>query len=603
MDNNLKIRVDVQDEQLQGLVDKFNDGAITVGEFKTMVKGFNEEMQKVALGSDAQRQLMQATLEAKSVQSQMTQEIKGTSGAFSEYRANMTQARQEHRLVAFAALELTHGFEGVATALALVTGGSDESVKSMQKTTQGITSAVAAAMGLKFGLDMMGSSFAAFSGPAAIVLGALTLFGTMISAENDQIKANTNAFDENIKMRLKLGEITEQEYQKTLQRELDIAKRREEEAKNPGVFSTFTSALGQMFKGKFGVTDAAMGAAISQTTEIYNLDTKRLKIQDDLNASKKREADADTKKATEQKKTDDEHYKALVDRAQLLHDLGEGSESAVVAALEQQLFHEKDINAQLELRVKINEALLKQVQEEAPNARESFTPIGTGISRPLGPAITNNKMSVASISLENRSMVDSLSQVKATFVDAVVEQDVFHSSFMSGVTSIANAIGDKIGTAFSNLFGGAKTLLGNFAGQFMSTLASIASQVAVSGLLNSLIPGLGLLSGFKFFGNGGTVDEPVIGIGTTSHKGYMIGESGREHIVTDSQMSRLSSGSYKFNAGQVVSSGQSAKATPTHVDLVSALGSVLNNSQLVASGHDLVLVYKRASASRSGRVM
>lgn len=41
---------------------------------------------------------------------------------------------------------------------------------------------------------------------------------------------------------------------------------------------------------------------------------------------------------------------------------------------------------------------------------------------------------------------------------------------------------------------------------------------------------------FGWYGKGGPIDEPVIGYGMNSHRGYVIGESGREWLVPDAQM-------------------------------------------------------------------
>lgn len=67
---------------------------------------------------------------------------------------------------------------------------------------------------------------------------------------------------------------------------------------------------------------------------------------------------------------------------------------------------------------------------------------------------------------------------------------------------------------------------------FQSYLRNIFKGEGAAGGIGGLLSGLfGALSGGKLFAKGGMITEPVIGFGTQSKTGYMLGESGPEAVI------------------------------------------------------------------------
>lgn len=93
----------------------------------------------------------------------------------------------------------------------------------------------------------------------------------------------------------------------------------------------------------------------------------------------------------------------------------------------------------------------------------------------------------------------------------------FQSAFMSGIGSISSSISSQIGGAFASVFGGAKTLLGNFVGMFMQALAEMAMRAAALFAFSSIFGAVSIGTGGAAVGAGFPVasggNAGAIGIG------------------------------------------------------------------------------------------
>ena len=90
------------------------------------------------------------------------------------------------------------------------------------------------------------------------------------------------------------------------------------------------------------------------------------------------------------------------------------------------------------------------------------------------------------------------------FKVAKVAQDSFESGWNHMTREMSHQLANTVGKAFGDLFGGAKTLLGQFAADVASTFTQLAASAAVRGLFSilSMIPGIGPI--FAFIGAGGS---------------------------------------------------------------------------------------------------
>jgi hypothetical protein len=68
----------------------------------------------------------------------------------------------------------------------------------------------------------------------------------------------------------------------------------------------------------------------------------------------------------------------------------------------------------------------------------------------------------------------------------------FQSAFMSGIGSISSSISSQIGGAFASVFGGAKTLLGNFVQMFTQALAEMAIKAAALFAFKAIAKAIGI---------------------------------------------------------------------------------------------------------------
>lgn len=498
------------------------DGAKTLGEIQTQLKNLKT----------AYKDAVQGTPEAEALKTQINQvsaAAKAMNPNFTAMSQHIREARMEKRLLTFAAVELTQGITGVTTSLVALVGGSEKTSEQVKSITGGFTSALSAGMGLKFALDLIGGSFAKFSGPIAIAVGGITLLGAIATANKKQVQELNKSIEDNTELLLKLGRITEEQYIKMLGLQKNAAEK--ESATGPGFFNLLFASL----------TGGTTGMVNTALQDIYDTQNKTLQIESKITDEKKKQKDEQQKQIAEQQKQSleekrlrEESLSRATYQAQLLVELGSGSQAAVVAAIQKQLKNETDINRQLELRIKLNSAIQAQYVEESEKmTRNALTPLP---STSIPGMSTGGKIATPGMVKVGRA---GIPEVQVSFAEALQAEYVFQNSFTAGVNSMANEISMKIGTAFANMFGGAKTMLGSFVGAFMDALSNIAAQVAAAGILNAIFPSLGLMGGFHFAG-GGMIEEPVIGRGLKSGKSYTFGEMGSEMVTPISRMGQSS---------------------------------------------------------------
>jgi len=154
------------------------NGDATLGQLKNMQAQLRAARNEMVPGTQAAKENAEAL-------NQVNLAIKQAGPNWTAYTQNIKQARMEHRLMAFAAVELMHGFQGVSGAIVELTGGTAKQAENMNKTTQSITGALGAAMGTKFAIGMLGESFSALAGPAGIVVGVVTVLGSFVGRLNE----------------------------------------------------------------------------------------------------------------------------------------------------------------------------------------------------------------------------------------------------------------------------------------------------------------------------------------------------------------------------------------------------------------------------------
>lgn len=161
-------------------------------------------------------------------------------------------------------------------------------------------------------------------------------------------------------------------------------------------------------------------------------------------------------------------------------------------------------------------------------------------------------------------------QAKLTFGEMITQTKAFESAFSDATSVISQGISSQIGGAFREVFGGANSMLGQFAGQFVSTLSDILLRLAINLGLTEI--GITMLPGRAL---GGPVSA-----GTP----YVVGERGPEIFIPS-------------QSGRVVSNAKSSRFPGGDV----GMQPIVLDTRI--RGNDLVLVQAKASRARSGRTM
>lgn len=109
------------------------------------------------------------------------------------------------------------------------------------------------------------------------------------------------------------------------------------------------------------------------------------------------------------------------------------------------------------------------------------------------------------------SSLAPLEAIKQPLKEGAKEINVFENAFNGAASRMSNTIGQSLGQGFTDAFGIGHTLLGQFVNDFISQIASIASNFLLSQLF-SFIPGLGGASSFL----GGAISGGGGGVGPSA---------------------------------------------------------------------------------------
>jgi hypothetical protein len=163
MDDSLDIRVNVNTASVSQLKEELTKLKTTLSQLPATSPEFKE----------GAAQAGQLSARIKDLNYQMN----GLSGA-------VKSARTEHRMFRFAIFEVVGGMTALGSAIDDISGGGDK----LGKLTKSMQGGFAAGMGMKFGLDMLGESFAKVSGPVAIGVGLFTAIAGAFSSAGKEAK-------------------------------------------------------------------------------------------------------------------------------------------------------------------------------------------------------------------------------------------------------------------------------------------------------------------------------------------------------------------------------------------------------------------------------
>ncbi len=125
----------------------------------------------------------------------------------------------------------------------------------------------------------------------------------------------------------------------------------------------------------------------------------------------------------------------------------------------------------------------------------------------------------------------------------IVESDMAAQAGLSAINSMVSALNSEFKKAWENVFGEANSLLEKFSEAFFEFLAEAMVKLAIFKILDFATGGAPIASmvgkSFGFLAEGGIVNEPIIGKGRNSGRGYVIGEAGAEAIIPLNKLNML----------------------------------------------------------------
>lgn len=475
MDENLKIRVDVNNATLK--------------EMGAALREVRTEMQGAA-----QSELPKLNAESQAIQTR----IKELSGRFGSFGASVKDARAETRVFRFAVLEMVHGLDGIGTAFGVLSGGSASLKSSIKEVTGGLQEALGAGIGLKFGIQALGSTFAAFAGPIGLAVGALVLITSIMGKSKEANEASQEALDKSTTKYIELAHalklVNDAEYLNNLQAEISINKAKE---------ATIEAELHQRSIGNF------FDYMIGKNTQKETLSRLEAAKAATLESTKTYE---DSKKKVEKAGEDEltKQYEFMTK--------GMAGDEAVTKFKEEQL-KEQEANYK---------RFLEDQQHDYDVAAEFTTE-----DRKL--AAENYKRFLADQKQDFEASEGTTGRV-LTVEERIGKWSVGLNVLQQGFSALESGIGQGLASAF----GQATSLFQMFVQGVIQGLAQIAAQIAESALISLLLSFLGLGSFGSFFSSltgglfesharGGVVNEPIAGVGA-SGKLYSFGEQGPERI-------------------------------------------------------------------------
>jgi hypothetical protein len=200
-ETNLNITTRSDDAGLKSLVDQLNNTDMTVKQLKKTLADYNSSL---IAGSQAQKDFNDVRTQAMN---QMKSEMQVQNSLTNVIR----ESRQERRLYMFAVTESLHAIDGAI--------GKDNEL------SKAVTGAAGAFFGVKFAVDAMGKSFAAFSLPLAIITAAWTVIKKLwddsadsLSKDDEKLGGVLSGLTKIAELREKLGMKTPEQTLATLER-------------------------------------------------------------------------------------------------------------------------------------------------------------------------------------------------------------------------------------------------------------------------------------------------------------------------------------------------------------------------------------------------
>jgi len=182
MSDQVKIEIVANSEPLRQLIDAFNKGNITIAQTSELLKKLKSEKGTFTAADTEEVQKYNSAI------NRVNQSIKESAPRYAEMTAHIRVARQEKRMLMFMVNEVIGTFDGLSNAIGVFVGASEGGQKTIKGTMTALKESAGAAMGIKFAMDMAGKSFAAFSMPAALVIGAITLITGLFTAFTKEAK-------------------------------------------------------------------------------------------------------------------------------------------------------------------------------------------------------------------------------------------------------------------------------------------------------------------------------------------------------------------------------------------------------------------------------
>lgn len=225
-----------------------------------------------------------------------------------------------------------------------------------------------------------------------------------------------------------------------------------------------------------------------------------------------------------------------------------GDYSPVIASLETKLAKETDTNKALKLQSELNATLKRQYEEQAragnPFISEQKRGIGaSAFGVPKGPMV------------KSKTLADmEINGPEKVFQETTQQLTTFQQLAITASGAIANSITGTIGGAWNQVFGRAKTLLGQFGNMFASQMLSLATNYGL-GMLFANIGGplggigVGMLKSIGVLGDGGHA---------MAGRPYIVGDRGPElfvpprsgEVVSNAKASRF--GAMAMGGGPIV---------------------------------------------------
>ena len=445
-----------------------NVNTASIEQLKTSLKGLKSEISTLPPTSPEFK-------EGAAQAGQMSARLKDLNYQMNGLSGTVKAARFEHRMLRFAIFEVVGGISALGQAIDDIAGGGDK----MGKFTKSLQGGFAAGMGVKFGLDMLGESFKAFSGPVGIAVGLFTAIAPLFKKAGDEsadaaakIKEQATAFKE-------------------LVSGVNEWQARMGTTATGGAVNAVTKAEKQLAEANLAGIKAAMAGTIDILTRMGSLTGLAMPAGYTLAQQQAFVTSANAALL----RTNKENVLILAEELKYYN--------AMVAANNQLIVHPPSLPMPRALPVR-----------------------GAGATYTLGMAPEPLYGQTVPL-LPEPAMQPAMTSLLQ-----------FESAAQVGINLLANNISTTIGDAFAKVFGGAKTLLGSFVGAFTDALTNMAAQIMAARLatgMSALIGGtigLGELIPFLFGAqHGGVINEPIVGRGMQTGGVYTFGESGPERIT------------------------------------------------------------------------